>query len=482
MSSRASTISTITTHSLHAAEVSGCKAANPCSVTPESPVKAETDPKDRIVHTVDPGAFPEGGLAAWCTVIGAALVQACGFGYLASFGVFQDFYTREYLTNETPSTISWIGGINIFLVSALSPLSGMLYDRGYFHHLIIGGAVLQSFSLFMLSLAQRGQFYQILLTQSFGSGIALGLMYVPSMGLISHYFHRRRTLAMTLAASGSPIGSIIHPIMLNNFIKKIGFANGVRISAAFVSLLLFVACWLMRTRLEPPKNATNQWGVAKGVFRDFPFLIMTIGLVFSQCGFYYPVFFFQLDSVKHGNSMAFSFYSLVIMSTANLVGRVSSGFITPYTGVPMLMIITTFACGVLILSMIGLSNVASVVVLGVLYGYFSGMYISLMVPLMAVLTSELSELGGRIGISFMFIGAASLFGPPSSGALLTSQYKWWIPALFCGLIVLVGDSLFVIMQLLLVRRRVRASIRRAGDVEHESTTIHQPCLNENAGV
>jgi len=64
MSSRASTISTITTPSLHAAEVSGCKAADQCSETAENPVKAETDPKD-------PGAFPEGGLAAWCAVIGA---------------------------------------------------------------------------------------------------------------------------------------------------------------------------------------------------------------------------------------------------------------------------------------------------------------------------------------------------------------------------------------------------------------------------
>ena len=119
-------------------------------------------------------------------------------------------------------------------------------------------------------------------------------MYVPSMGLISHYFHRRRTLAMTLAASGSPIGSIIHPIMLNNFIKKIGFANGVRISAAFVSLLLFVACWLMRTRLEPPKNATNQWGVAKGVFRDFPFLIMTIGYDFVLRFLGFPPYIFVM--------------------------------------------------------------------------------------------------------------------------------------------------------------------------------------------
>ncbi|KAL4068007.1 major facilitator superfamily domain-containing protein [Scleroderma citrinum] len=438
----------ITTHSQDAASVSGSKAADQCSVAAEGPVKPEFDPKS----SADPGAFPEGGVAAWCTVIGAALIQGCGFGYLASYGVFQDFYTRQYLTNETPSTISWIGGINIFLVSAFSLVAGMLFDRGYFHYVTIGGAVLQSFSLFMLSLTKRGQFYQILLAQSIGCGIALGLMYVPSIAVLSHHFHRRRTLAMTLAASGSPIGAIIHPIMLNNLIKKIGFAHGVRISAAFVSLLLFIACLLMRTRLEPPKRPTNYLVVAKGAIRDLPFLFMTLGLLVSQSGFYYPVFFFQLASIKHGNSMTFSFYSLVIMNASNLIGRMSAGLITSYIGVPKSMTIATFACGVLILGMTGLGSIVSVVILGVLYGYFSGIYIALMVPLMTILTPDLSQLGARMGISFLFVGIASLFGPPASGALLTSQYKWWIPSLFSGLLVLSGNVLFVVMQLVLARR------------------------------
>ncbi|KAL4077033.1 major facilitator superfamily domain-containing protein [Scleroderma yunnanense] len=439
MSFRASTITTLSQD----AAVEGLKADR-CGVAAEDPVKPEADPNDPA-GPANPGAFPDGGLAAWYTVIGA---------YLSSYAVFQaaDFYVRQYLTNETPSTISWIGGTNIFLVSIFSPFAGMLFDRGYFYHLTIGGAVLQSFSLFMLSLTKKGQFYQILLAQGFGCGIALGLMYVPSMAVLSHYFHRRRTLAMILATSGSPIGAIIHPIMLNNLIKKIGFVNGVRISAAFVSLGLFTACFLMRTRLGPPTGSTNHWVVAKDAIRDIPFSIMTMGLLLSQCAFYYPLFFFQLASVKHGNSLTFSFYTLVIMNGPNLIGRLCAGFITPYTGVPVLMTIATFICGVLILGMIGLSSVSSVVILAVFYGYFSGMYVGLMVPLMTALTPELSQLGARVGISFVSAGIASLFGPPVFGALLTPQYKWWIPALFSGLLMLAGDALFVIMQLVLARR------------------------------
>ncbi|KAL4077035.1 major facilitator superfamily domain-containing protein [Scleroderma yunnanense] len=491
MSSRASTIAT---HSQDAATVPASKAADQYSVAADGPVKPEICPKD----LADPGAFPEGGTVAWLPLFNPAAggeyttivrpeklltdqtkATLVHMGY-TKVGLSQLLLNLDerldssphYLANETPSTISWIGSISIFLVSACSPFAGMLFDRGYFHHLTISGAVLQSFSLFMLSLTKRGQLYQIFLAQSFGCGIALGLMYVPSIAVLSHHFHRRRTLAMTLAAAGGSAGTIIHPIMLNNLIKKIGFTDGVRISAAFVGLILFIACLLMRTRLEPLTRPTNYWVVAKGAIRDLPFLIMTIGygLFFTLwglrlCGFYYPVFFLQLASVKHGNSLTFSFYAVRFSSmfatvlltepTRNLVSHNELrqlGFITPYTGVPKLMTIVTFCCGVAILGMIGLRSVASVVILGIFNGCFSGMYIALMMPLMTALTPDLSELGARMGISFMFVGTASLFGPPVSGALLTPQYKWWIPSLFSGLLMLAGGALFVVMQLVLARR------------------------------
>ncbi|KIJ69000.1 hypothetical protein HYDPIDRAFT_80918 [Hydnomerulius pinastri MD-312] len=450
MSSRASTVKTL---SEDAASVSGGK------VLQEEPQKEDTGKleKEAPAPPVAP-SFPEGGTAAWCTVIGAALVQFCGFGYTSSYGVYQDYYTQHYLTNETSSNISWIGSINAFLVTGLGMVAGMFHDRGYFYRLLIGGALLQSFSLFMLSLAKPGQYYQAgpMLRQRFGSGIAQGLMYVPSIAVVSHYFRQRRTLAMTLVASGSSLGSVIHPIMLNNlFNRGVGFANGVRISAAFVSVLLLIACLLMRTRLDPPKNTANYLAVARGAIRDVPFCLMTVGVVFFQCGFYFPLFFFQLDAVKHGNSQSFSFYSLVLLNGSSFVGRLTSGFIAPYTGVPNLMIISTFLCSVLILGMIGLSSLASVIVIGIIYGYFAGVYIALMAPLMAFLTPELSELGARMGISLMIAGLGSLAGEcsPVSGALLTSQYKWWQPALFSGLIALTGCSLISAMQIMLVRRK-----------------------------
>ncbi|KAF8557262.1 MFS general substrate transporter [Imleria badia] len=402
----------------------------------------------------EPIQFPEGGTAAWCMVIGCALVQFCGFGYTTSFGVYQDFYTLHYLTNESTSAISWIGGTNAFLTTGCGLVAGALFDRGYFYHLLIGGSLLQSFTLFMLSLTQPGQYYQIFLVQGVGLGIAQGLLYVPTMAVVSHYFHQRRTLAMSLAAAGSSLGSVIHPIMLNYlFNRSVGFANGVRISAAFVSALLVSACLLIRTRLEPPKNPANYLSIGKAIIYDVPYCIMCAGLLLFFIGVYYPLFYLQLDSVQHRNSETFSFYSLVLLNGGSLIGRLSTGFIAPYVGVPRLLIISTAVCGILILGMIGLNRVPTVVVIGTIYGYFAGVCIALLAPLMALLTSDISELGARMGIAMAILGFGSLVAGPIAGALLTSQYKWWQPSLFSGLIALAGCSLLILMQLALTRRR-----------------------------
>ncbi|OAX33541.1 MFS general substrate transporter [Rhizopogon vinicolor AM-OR11-026] len=399
--------------------------------------------------------FPEGGLKAWTTAFGVFLVQFCGFGYTTSFGVYEDFYNEHYLTNETSSAISWIGSFNTFLVTSACLISGPLYDRGYFYHVIITGAILQSFSLFMLSLAKPNQYYQIFLAQGVCLGIASGLMNIPSIVVISQHFRRKRTLVMAFVVTGSSLGAIIHPIMLNNLLNSpVGFANGVRISAAMVSGLLLIACLCMRTRLDPPTTPVNYIAASKKCIHDVPLMFMIAGGLLFQVGYFYPLFFFQLDSVKHGISITFSFYSLVILNASSCVGRVTSGYIAAYTGAPNLIVIATFSCGVIILGMIGLNSLVSVVVFGVFYGYFAGLYIAMLAPLAATLTPDISELGGRMGIVAFISGFGSLIGTPIAGALLTSNYIWWMPTLFAGVIALVGSMTYGIMRFMFIRSQM----------------------------
>lgn len=60
------------------------------------------------------------------------------------------------------------------------------------------------------------------------------------------------------------------------------------------------------------------------------------------------------------------------MNSAGFVGRLTPGFFAHTLGIPN-MVAASAGCGsVVILGMIGLRTVASVVVLGILYGYCAG--------------------------------------------------------------------------------------------------------------
>ena len=60
------------------------------------------------------------------------------------------------------------------------------------------------------------------------------------------------------------------------------------------------------------------------------------------------------------------------MNAASFIGRCSTGTIASYTGVLNLTLVSTIICSALSVSMIALSNTASVIVISVIYGYFSG--------------------------------------------------------------------------------------------------------------
>ncbi|KIK69481.1 hypothetical protein GYMLUDRAFT_189154 [Collybiopsis luxurians FD-317 M1] len=412
----------------------------------EATLAEAIDERDVEKGNYPPDEFPEGGLQAWATVLGAFLVQLCGFGYTSSFGVYQDYYTRVYITNQTSSTISWIGSINAFMTIMGGLSAGKLFDRGYFYHLLIGGAILESFCLFMLSLAKPNQFYQVLLSQGFGVGIAAGMMYIPSVAVISHYFRRRRALAMTLVASGSSLGSIVHPIMLNNLFARIGFAQAARANAGLVSGLLLIACLLMRTRLPPNAAPIGLRDAFVKFAKEPAYVCATMGFFIFSIGYYYPFFYIQLNASLHGLSSQFVFYILVILNGAAFIGRLTPGLFVHRLGVANMLIFGMGACSVMIFGMIGLGKetgggeVASFVIVAALFGFFAGTYIALTSPLLAAFADNQAELGARMGIGFAFSGIGALIGGPIDGALVTSEFIWWRPAVFSGVSVIQSHS------------------------------------------
>ncbi|KAF8956207.1 monocarboxylate permease [Flammula alnicola] len=373
--------------------------------------------------------FPEGGWRAWCTIAGA---------YINSFGVYQDFYVRNYLRNFSTSTIGWIGGVQICLNFAPGIITGRLFDRGYF-------IVLYAVALFMLSLSHEESYYQVFLTNGVCLGLASGLTYSSSLSIPGHYFRRRRSFAVGIVSSGAAMGSVIQPIMLNKLINgPIGFHTAVRISASLNVFLLIVAACLMRTRL-PPKEKTQSFPVMQWLRTEPAYLALVLTGIPCFIGLFFAPFYIQLNATSHGVERNLSFYAVSILNAGSFFGRILPGLFSNRFGVFNLGTFFTLGTGVVVLSMIAVKNFVGTVVFAICFGLFSGACIALTPAMFGVLphmAHNPNEIGTRLGMYLGLGGFIGLFATPILGALLTSQYHWVRPILLSGISMLIGGCLY----------------------------------------
>ncbi|CAE6478640.1 unnamed protein product [Rhizoctonia solani] len=409
---------------------------------------------EKQAPTYSPPQIPDGGATAWATVAGAWLILFCSFGYVNAFGVYQDYYTRIYMTNKTSSEIAWIGSTQLCLQFLMGLVSGKLFDEGYFHTTVGFGSLLYAFCLFMLSLAKEGQYYQVFLPQAIGLGIALGLLFLPSIGVISHHFARRRSLAMGIVVSGSSCGGIIFPIMLNKMFERHGFAWGVRSTAFVVLACLIVANLLMRTRLPPKsKRPPTPSPDFKAIMTDLTYLAAIAGAFLVMLGLFLPIFYIQLFAVVHGIDETLAFYSLAILNAASIFGRTIPNFIADKLGPLNLLIPCSAISGTLIFAMLGIKSSGALIIFSILYGFFSGAYVSLISPVIISLANGFHEIGIRLGLAFAIVGFAALTGTPIAGALLTRELVWWRPIVFSAIVVLGGSVMLCIARGIQAKRK-----------------------------
>ncbi|KAI5116457.1 hypothetical protein M0805_005870 [Coniferiporia weirii] len=409
----------------------------------------------------------DGGVRGWLTVLGVFFIQFTGFGYSNAFGVYQDFYAQSFLSSSSSSKISWVGSVQVFFLMSSGIISGRLFDKGYFYHLVGFGSFLMVFSIFMLSLAKPEQFYQVFLAQGLGVGIGAGILFVPSLAVVSQHFRTptKRTLALGLAGSGSSLGGVLHPIMLNNLFQgPTGFANSVRASGGLLAGLLLLSMCLMRTNYPPRGNGAGNKTIGLGTAikefsKDSAYVFMVIGMFLLPIGFIFMLFFIQVFSGSHDLSTTFSFYSLPIMNAGALIGRVVPGIVSRKVGVSNMLIITSGACAILIFGLLGVPNhnTGGVAAFSSLYGFFLGGFLAVQPPMLAMLARNPREIGARTGIGYTAQGLGSLVGAPVAGALLTADFIWWRPLVFSGVFCASGCAIFIVVRMILGRRNDSAS-------------------------
>jgi MFS family permease len=127
---------------------------------------------------------------------------------------------------------------------------GPLFDIFGPRWLLISGTVLSVFGLMMTSLCK--EYWQFFLAQGIVLGSGLSLVFQVAILCLQTWFLKKRGVAMGIMVSGSSLGGVCFPIMLQRLFNSVGFGWGVRAAAFLILGCLIIANFLVKSRLPPP--------------------------------------------------------------------------------------------------------------------------------------------------------------------------------------------------------------------------------------
>ncbi len=347
-------------------------------------------------------------MATWSVVVALPAVQA-------EFGA-------ERSSASLPFTLTMIG----YALGGV--LLGRVADRVGVMLPVIGGAVALMLGYF--AAASATTLWQFALAY----GVLIGLLgcaatFVPLIADVSHWFDRRRGIAVAICASGNYVAGAFWPPVVEHFIGTVGWRATHLGIGAFCGVTMVPLALLLRRR--PPMHGVS------GVPAAAPPKLGTLGLrpsvlqaVLALAGVSCCVAMSmpQVHIVAYcgdlGYGVARGAQMLSLMLACGIVSRIGSGFIVDRIGGLGTLLLGSLAQMAALMLYLLMDGLTSLYVISALFGLFQGG----IVPSYAIIIRECfpaREAGARVGVVMM----ATLFGMALGGWMsgwifdLTGSYR-----------------------------------------------------------
>ncbi|KAJ7123542.1 MFS general substrate transporter [Mycena epipterygia] len=394
-----------------------------------------------LVQDVDD--FPDGGLKALLVLCGTVTGFIATFGYVNSWGVFQAYYQQKLLHHSTPSEISWIGSIQHAMIFLPSILMGRLFDVGYYRIPFAVGSGLVIVTTFLVP--QCTLYWHFLLCQGFGVGIGSGLMFSTMLTVVTHWWNKKRGLALGVTSAGGALGATIFPIIIRQLITRIGFPWAMRTVGFILTFFLVISNMCISRRLSPGKPTGGVLGLH--ILRDRAFAVLCSCAFVVFLGLFTMLTYISSSAIAFGISPNFAFYLVAVVNFSSGVGRIGTGMLGDRFGSMNTMILMTALTGVTTFAWPFCRTVPTITVISILYGFCSGTWLVL-------IGSTIGQMGGmdgighRIGMLNTIAGLSTVCGPPISGLFVNTELGYTAVGYFAGSALLVATALMLVSRLL----------------------------------
>jgi MFS family permease len=315
--------------------------------------------------------------------------------------------------------VGWITAILVFLTLFLGVQVGPLFDRYGPRILLICGSA-ASFTSYML-LAECTKYWQFIVYFSILGGIASAVITTVSIAVLSHWFHRRRALASGLCMAGSSAGGAVIPLILKTLFARKGWKTAIRV-IAFVALGCY-ALGLMMVRGRLPAGGRNSKATVDfRAFRSLRLSFLTVAVLSFEFIIFGCAALLPTYARFTGMSTTVQSYSLTVLNSMSLVGRILPGFAADQIGrfnVLLFSVVVTLIVMAAVWLPWGSRDAATLYAVVAIFGFGSGGWLSL-APVCAGQLCRTEEYGRYYGTIYFVAAFGVLLTVPVGGDLLQS--------------------------------------------------------------
>ncbi|KAB2911021.1 MAG: MFS transporter [Hyphomicrobiaceae bacterium] len=361
---------------------------------------------------------------AWLRLVAAVLIGTIGsvgmWSIVVALPVIQADFGIARAEASLPYTMAMVG----FAVGGVA--MGRLADRtGIVIPVLIGAAVLFLGYLASAFAANARQFALVHLLIGIGSSTA----FAPLVADISHWFTRRRGIAVAICASGNYLGGAVWPPIVHALMAAGGWRQAqIVIGMACLGAMAPLALALRRQVVaEEPAMAEAAASNARAAVGLSPVALQVLLCVagLSCC---VAMSMPQVHIVAYcgdlGYGVARGAEMLSLMLGLGIVSRIASGFIADRIGGLATLLLGSMLQGVALFLYLLFDGLTSLYVISALFGLFQGG----IVPMYAIITREFfppQESGARVGLVIMATIVGMALGGWMSGVIFDVTGSYW---------------------------------------------------------
>ncbi|RAK90413.1 MFS general substrate transporter [Aspergillus costaricaensis CBS 115574] len=424
--------------------------------------------KETVIPTVDD--FPEGGVEAWLVVLSCWYDMFCTFGLVNYIGVFETYYISNQGPFHRYSQGNGIPFTGILLCNTLFPSGhfhlnwltsdiqfGPLFNQFRPRWIFTASALAYIFSLIIIFLSDK--YYQIFLSQGIIAASGVSAVFNCCTASVISWFKCHYTFAFGIMVSGFSLSGVIISIIINKLIPRLGFPWTIHIVAFIILSLLAVSASTLVSRV-PPRPKPFSIASYLGGFREPAFALTCVASFLFYWGLFIPLNYIILQAEEAGMHPELAQYLLPIINAVSIPGRIIPGLLADKVGRYNIIIAVTFLTALCTLAswIPSQNNEAALLAFAILYGLFSGSFISL-APTLVAQISDIREIGTRQGTCFVFQLFGALTGSPIAGAIVARQRGGLLGLqVFCGVAFLAALLGYVLVRGRLVGRMFVARV------------------------